>query len=79
MGNPDSVLSVRIVFLLALVDPRDQVKWLQRFMRGLRDQSFLSRLTEAASPQEAVDIVRLMLELDPAREHRLADEARPGR
>jgi len=66
MGNPENTLAVRAVFLLALADPKDQVGWLQRFMRGLRDQSFLERLTKTATEQEVVDLVTAMLQLKPA-------------
>ncbi len=66
MGNPTGTLSVRVVFLLALADHKDQVSWLQRFMRGLRDHDFLERLSRATSEQEVVDSVRVMLELKPA-------------
>lgn len=65
MGNPESTLSVRVVFLLALADSKEQVVWLQRFMRGLRKESFIARLTEARSEAEVVDLVREMLGLAP--------------
>lgn len=61
MGNPQQVLPVRIVFLLAIADPDAQVLWLQRFMRGLRDAALLSRLAGARHPGEVVELVTAML------------------
>lgn len=63
MGNPQRTLPVRVVFLLALADPKKQVLWLQRFMQGLRDESTLRRLAEAGSPGRVVELVRAMLAL----------------
>lgn len=63
MGNSQRTLPVRIVFLLALADPKEQVLWLQRFMRGLRDEFSLHRLTEARTPGQVVEVVRAMLGL----------------
>lgn len=67
MGNPQNTLEARAVFLLALANPKDQVRWLQRFMRGLRNASLLERLTKAATEDEAAGLVDSMLELESPR------------
>lgn len=66
MGAPERTVEARVVFLLALANPKDQVRWLQRFMRGLRDTALLEKLAAAASPGQAVGLVESMLELKAA-------------
>ncbi len=78
MGNPMNTLKARVVFLLALANPKEQVRWLQRFMRGLRDAGLLERLTRAPSDAEAAALVRRMLELEPSRCGDAAPGAGPG-
>jgi len=68
MGSPQNTVRARVVFLLALADAKDQVLWLQRFMRGLKDADLLERLTEAATAEEAAGLVSSMFDLTPPEE-----------
>ncbi len=43
-GDPDSVLAVQIVFLLALNDPKKQVDWLQRLVLLFQKPGLLGEL-----------------------------------
>ena len=45
MGDPQKELQVKIVFLLALDDPKSQVKWLQLLIKTFQNNELLERLS----------------------------------
>ncbi|MDK2981179.1 MAG: galactitol system component [Chloroflexota bacterium] len=56
MGNPDNVLDVEIVFLLTILDPKQQVVYLRRLMELFKDDT-LYNLKTAKTRQEVVSIL----------------------
>ena len=58
MGEPDNVLNVQIVMMLAIHDPKAVVPFLQKTCGILQDGEFLSRLKAAKNAQEVVRLLR---------------------
>jgi PTS system galactitol-specific IIA component len=56
MGDPENVLDVEIVFLLTILDPKQQVIYLRRLMELFKDDTLLN-LKAASSKQEVVSIL----------------------
>ncbi len=61
MGNPDGIVSVEIVFLLALHDPKDQVLWLKRMANLFKNEKALAGIKEASTSAMIVDILQGIL------------------
>jgi len=57
MGDPKSVLSVQIVFLLTIVDPKKQCVYLRKMMGLLKDNT-LMRIKKASTTTEIVMILK---------------------
>lgn len=57
MGNPEEVVPVRLVFLMAIKENDDQVKMLQVLMDMIQKPAFISTLLCAKSKAEILDIL----------------------
>jgi PTS system galactitol-specific IIA component len=51
MGNPDGIVKVEIVFLLALNDPKEQVSWLKKMASIFKDETALKAIKDAPSAE----------------------------
>jgi PTS system galactitol-specific IIA component len=61
MGNPEQVLQIRLVFLLALVQKEDAAPLLRHLTLAFRDRERLQALQEASTVQEAASLLKALL------------------
>jgi PTS system galactitol-specific IIA component len=59
MAQPDETVEVRLVFLLALDQPKKQIEMLQEIACVLQNPELINSLMNAATPEEVVNIVQL--------------------
>lgn len=52
MGNPNHLIPVGIIFLLALENPKNQVKVIQQLVLKVQDAKLLKDIKNSKSPQE---------------------------
>lgn len=57
MGNPDDLVPVGIVFMLAIKNPDDQIELLQKLMEIIQDEAVLLTIKESRDPSQVVDIL----------------------
>lgn len=58
MGTDDETAEVRLVFMLAVVDPNAHIDQLQRIVEIIQDKAVLGRLTEAKDPKEIIQAIK---------------------
>lgn len=58
MGTDDEEVRVRLVFMLAVVDPGAHIDELQRVLAVIQDTDVLERLLEAEDTAEIIEIVK---------------------
>jgi len=63
MGSDSSLLTVRIVFLLAVKEREKQVELIQQLVTVIQNQSLLEKLATAKDTQEVVDLIRKTLQV----------------
>ncbi len=63
MVDPDNIVDVKIIFLLALNEPHAQIQMLQNLAMILQDSSLLQRLEVTKSPKEVIEIFSQVKEL----------------
>ena len=56
-GMGDGPLSVRLIFMLAIKDPKAQVPTLQKMMAIIQNQQLLKDIREADTAEEAFDLI----------------------
>lgn len=56
-GMGDGPLSVRLIFMLAIKDPKAQVPTLQKMMAIIQNQQLLKDIREASTAEEAFDLI----------------------
>jgi PTS system galactitol-specific IIA component len=56
-AEPGAMLQVRIVFLLALNDPKKQVEWLQRLVMLFQKPGLLAELAQLPEPNVVADFL----------------------
>ena len=68
MGTADQVIPVQVVFLLAVTDPKQQVRWLKRLVEFFQQPERIGQMQAAATPVDVVQILRryLLLEGTPS-------------
>jgi PTS system galactitol-specific IIA component len=57
MENKNETLDVKLVFLLAVNDPNNQVKVLQKLIGGLQKKDLVDSITNSGSKEEILDII----------------------
>jgi len=62
MGDPEMLLDVDIVMVLAIQDPKAVVPFLQKACTMFQDQKLLADLKASTQPQEVVGLLRTRLE-----------------
>lgn len=60
MVEPEKDLSVRLVFLLAMNEPKKQVEMLQQVAIILQDSALIKRLSASNSPREVMELIGIM-------------------
>ncbi len=58
MGDPEKELDVKIVVLLSLDKPENQVKWLQRLIKIFQDTNFLKEVSSSKDPKKIVKLFK---------------------
>jgi PTS system galactitol-specific IIA component len=61
MGNPDEILDVRIIFLLAMKEPAMQVHWLKQLVSMLRKPGTLEFLLNQTSVEDVANLLKTAL------------------
>lgn len=64
MGTPEQVIPVQVVFLLAVTDPKQQVRWLKQLVEFFQQPQHIRQIQTAVSPTDVARILRghLLLE-----------------
>lgn len=57
MENKNETIDVKLVFLLAVNDPNNQVKVLQKLMEGLQRKNLVDSITKSESKEEILNII----------------------
>jgi len=58
MGSDDDPVDVKLVFMLAVVDPKQHIEDLKRILAIVTDKSVLERLVNATDAQEIINIIK---------------------
>lgn len=61
MGSPDIMLHPRLLFMLAITDPKDQILLLRRIMKLIQNDSALNQIIAARSAADVYAIVNPLL------------------
>lgn len=58
MGTDDETTAVRLVFMLAVVDPNAHIDQLQRIVEIIQDKRVLEKLMGAKDPEKIIQIIK---------------------
>jgi len=60
MGSDDDPVEVKLVFMLAVIDPKQHIEELQRILGIITDKSVLIKLAgdDVTDEQEIIDIIK---------------------
>lgn len=58
MGSDDIQVQVKVVFMLAIEDPKTHIQKLQQILRIIQDNKVLEKIYQAQSKEEVVQIVK---------------------
>lgn len=58
MGTDDETVGVRLVFMLAVVDPNKHIDELQRILAIIQDTAVLDKLLSAKGAEEIINIIK---------------------
>lgn len=58
MGTTDEPVNARLIFMLAVEDPKEHLVFLQRILMVLQDQSVLARIIETENKKEIIEIIK---------------------
>jgi PTS system galactitol-specific IIA component len=61
MATTDKFVDAKIIFLLSIVEPSEQVKWLQRLVTLFQTPGFLERLHQTANPMACAAFLKQSL------------------
>ncbi|HLB73678.1 MAG TPA: HPr family phosphocarrier protein [Sedimentisphaerales bacterium] len=64
MGDPTQNVNVRLVFLLSVIVPQEQVKVLRRLIDFCQQSALLQSLIDSQTPAEALNILKANLNLE---------------
>lgn len=57
MGSPEITLHPKVLFMLAIKDPKKQIETLQALMGVIQDEGLLGSIREATTPKEVVSLM----------------------
>jgi len=58
MGSDDDPVDVKLVFMLAVVDPKQHIEDLKRILAIVTDKGVLTKLVEATNKEEIINIIK---------------------
>ena len=58
MGTNDENVEAKLIFILAVKDPKEHLVFLQRILMVLQDQEVLKQLIETKNKQEIINIIK---------------------
>ena len=58
MGTTDEPVEAKLVFMLAVEDPKEHLVFLQRILAVLQDQAVLARIMETRNKKEIIEIIK---------------------
>ncbi len=58
MGSDDEEVSVKLVFMLAVVEPNAHMEELQRILSIIQDKAVLEQITEAEDEEKLIEIIK---------------------
>ena len=58
MGTTDEHVNAKLIFMLAVEDPKEHLVFLQRILMVLQDQEVLGKLTKTKDKQEIIEIIK---------------------
>lgn len=58
MGNPENLVAVNVVFMLAMKEAHAQLELLKSLIQFIQDQRKLAQLLEAANTQEVLKLIQ---------------------
>ncbi|MBE5968031.1 MAG: PTS sugar transporter subunit IIA [Lachnospiraceae bacterium] len=58
MGTDDETVEVRLIFMLAVVNPSEHIDQLQRIITIIQDKDFLNRLLEVKNAKQIIKIIK---------------------
>ena len=58
MGTNDKNVEAKLIFMLAVKDPKEHLVFLQRILMVLQDQEVLKQLIETKNKQEIINIIK---------------------
>lgn len=58
MGTNDENVEAKLIFMLAVKDPKEHLVFLQRILMVLQDQEVLKQLIETKNKQEIINIIK---------------------
>ena len=58
MGTDDETIGVRLVFMLAVVDPNKHIDELERILAIIQDTAVLEKLLSAESTEEIINLIK---------------------
>lgn len=61
MGSPEIILHPRLVMMLAIKDPKEQLSLLRKMMKVLQNKELLNAIVAAADEQSVVDVLNSAL------------------
>jgi len=61
MGNPQGKVDAKVIFLLSITDPSQQVVWLQKLVEAFQHPHFLQHLVKSRNTEEARSICQEVL------------------
>lgn len=58
MGTTDEPVNAKLIFMLAVEDPKEHLAFLQRILMVLQDQSVLAKIIETEDKKEIIQIIK---------------------
>ena len=58
MGTTDEHVNAKLIFMLAVEDPKEHLVFLQRILMVLQDQEVLGKLTKTKDKKEIIEIIK---------------------
>ncbi|MCD8019778.1 MAG: PTS sugar transporter subunit IIA [Clostridiales bacterium] len=58
MGSDDDYVDAKVVFMLAVDDPKGHLEQLQRIITIIQDKNVLTELTTATEPKQIIEVIK---------------------
>lgn len=64
MGSPEILLHPQVLFMLAIIEPKNQLKTLQNIVKIVQDDALLIRIKEAGNADEIYEVLEPVLRIE---------------